>query len=728
MKMSKLSRNLNVVEVFEDFALDTQVMDFDIEDLVDYVKENADVFYWLNIESIWGRCGFIWDVYENKGHFNNTSIKFNTLPRIPDPHRIKTLRDMFKKLSGGTYYINDNDWDNITELGEWGNSNQTFIFNMPSANFTRIAGGTSIYQPMSPLGDNIDWSSLKDVSSIFRLKITDGNRDFIPLDVDEIFNSLSAFSMGNLYLFLDSKESQEESIILNNIPDVLPFSQANHSFRIQEGTIDRFTLYRQHIDEEGTEAIRSLFLKSASEYYWPYPDVENPPIIRYVRSSISSLSSSAVSLFTPQTASEENFINCKVVPGYKRNFTWEEDVVIPHEYDVFNNPDHKVKYMNSTYVSASKDIEYSIKTGAAFYSNRVSFEHRLNLNVDMSLLILLDSDPSFTYVGNEKDLPVQGKPWSSSYALQWFEENDNTACGFTQNTYSNTLYKAVYHTISVLNSGIVFYDESGIVELTSRAGQLYKRTPTIENRPVNKQVSIIRTADGCVLHLNASYVNVLMLQDIYYKFGYVTIPHDTPYKIIFDSDSRGASQFTIIDCIQADYTIPNVFDFSNVTIKEGYEIQDMVGFSSFDYYLFRHNFLAGFAEVFITVDPTLDFIWQGDIKIVHNTTRKCSELMEKLQVGFIYDYPLSRVKQISTPTGTGNKIHLEGGFVFSLNDEDTVGNSEGVEYFLSKFKFRENPTPKENQLYLNSEQYALFTPEQVALLLDNGWEVIEVVF
>lgn len=54
-------RNLTISKTFDDFALDTTRIDFDIEDLVSYCEAVTNVLYWINIESVWGPIGFEWD-------------------------------------------------------------------------------------------------------------------------------------------------------------------------------------------------------------------------------------------------------------------------------------------------------------------------------------------------------------------------------------------------------------------------------------------------------------------------------------------------------------------------------------------------------------------------------------------------------------------------------------------------------------------------------------------
>ena len=57
-------RNLVVCETFDDFAAAVENTDFTVEDVVGYVVSLTNVYYWLNVESVWGAIGFTWDVNE----------------------------------------------------------------------------------------------------------------------------------------------------------------------------------------------------------------------------------------------------------------------------------------------------------------------------------------------------------------------------------------------------------------------------------------------------------------------------------------------------------------------------------------------------------------------------------------------------------------------------------------------------------------------------------------
>lgn len=702
MNQKKLSKNINVVKTFNDFAQDTQLVDFDYEDLVDYVTENADVFYWLNIESIWGRCGFIWDTYENYGHFNKTSLVFGALPKIPDPERIKSLYGLFTQLNGGTYTINDNNWEHIDTLGGWGNQNQTIIMNMPSANFTKldIKQYDSTYYPFVNL-DNVDWSTLKNT---FKLKITDDNKNIVKLDVSKL---IETGSLSKIQLNFDSAKKQEESINLYNIPEVIPYSSRSRSFQCSTSPTE-YTLYRQYVDEEETQqASRTIFplayYNDSKTFFWPFQDEENPPI--YMEGNITSMN-------------EANFVNCTVLPAYKNNYTHEDKIEIPEEYDIFNNPNHKIRYYSSNYV---------IKPGVAYYNNILKFTSKLDLRINIDLVKQMNTAPSFTYSGVTINLDQSNIeiPESSEESLQKLSEGEEAAIVAIQNKYdyssSNGLTKQL---IAYGDPGITLYSTSDDKVSCASYCTWTSLVPTIDGKYV-ECINVINSDKDLSYAYSTDYGlsrNIIMLQDIYYNSGYLYIPKDTKHKIILNDKSKTSNSFILIDCDTSN--IPNIFDFTDVSIKEGNEIQDKVTFSSFYNLYFKHE---KDSPEFITVDDTLDLIWKDTIYIVSNPTKSCLELMQLFKSNNIFEYPLNKVKQIGTTDGKGYQIHIEGGYVLSLKEGATEGDAEGVEYFLSKFKFNPDSKPKENSLYLNSEQRSLFTEDQIKLLNDNGWEVVEVI-
>lgn len=721
-ELNKLSRNLNVAQTFNDFSLDTQTVDSSWEDLVDYVIENADVFYWLNIESIWGRCGFVWDTYENQGHFNNVSIKFNVLPRIPDPHRIKTFRGLFTNLDARTYTINDNNWEHIDTIGDWGNSNQTLIINMPSATFTKVAmpsrGSSPNYKFLQPI-DSLEWDGLPSINSsyYFNLIIDDDNKDIVKLNVSKILNTAKSSRLS--LSFLTTSTRQRDIDIFKNIPEIFP-NNWNKTIYIlgSNGNLSEYTLYRQYInEEETTQCSRTLFSVGDLNYnnrqrflYWPYPEEDNPPI-NYI-----------FAYWNPKTLQNQErfFINCKVVPVYRTNYIHNDQLDIPQDYDIFNNPNHKVKYYNNG----------NIINGTAYWNNLLQFSTKLNLRCNVSLMESMYYPPTFhLHTDQPHDFTSSLEHITLKSIVEELSTNEDIFRVFRQDeNYYEDPNGIAYSTSICADTGITFYDDSKAIHYSYNLFHLYdvaNTNFTVNNRKVNYKLQLVRTDPDHQLILEyASGGYVILNQDIIYKTGLVIFSQDTQYKIVFNSSSSTLRGAIVADCVIGKATIPNIFDFSDTTLKEGYEVQDLVGFKSFNTYLYSSKLKS---PNFITVDSTLDFILQGILYLVNKPTKSVHDVMKLYQRDDVFSYPLNRVKQIGTPDDSGHKIHLEGGYVLSLDENATVGDAEGVEYFLSKFKFREGAQPKENSLFLNSEQYALFTQEQIKLLNDNGWEVIEVI-
>lgn len=118
--MSKIeNRNLIVVDTFDEFARATKDMDFSVEDLVAYITNISQVFYWLNVESVWGRMGFVWDSLDHStnqgyGHFVTTQIPFTVIPSLPDGERITAMiGDTFNSISTNELTVLRSNWENL---------------------------------------------------------------------------------------------------------------------------------------------------------------------------------------------------------------------------------------------------------------------------------------------------------------------------------------------------------------------------------------------------------------------------------------------------------------------------------------------------------------------------------------------------------------------------------------------------------------------------------------
>ena len=140
------NRNLIVVSEFDEFAQATENMDFSVEDLVAYITNISQVFYWLNVESVWGRMGFVWDHLENNkgyGHFVTTQIPFTVIPSLPDGERITEMQQNFLSSTSVNTILKSN-WANLNHvyLQFSGTLNADFT-GAPLINTTRVLSNSS---------------------------------------------------------------------------------------------------------------------------------------------------------------------------------------------------------------------------------------------------------------------------------------------------------------------------------------------------------------------------------------------------------------------------------------------------------------------------------------------------------------------------------------------------------------------------------------------------------
>lgn len=169
------TRNLVVCDVFDDFAAAVNKTDFIVEDCVGYVVSLANVYYWLNVETVWGAIGFTWTytedvsddearefphpyyrmkhveadgtniemddewLIENKvkrgyGVFNRTTIPFTHIPALPDGYRIMRFTgSTIQNIASNIIYIDKSDWRNLTNINSLCNSNKTIYADFDGA-------------------------------------------------------------------------------------------------------------------------------------------------------------------------------------------------------------------------------------------------------------------------------------------------------------------------------------------------------------------------------------------------------------------------------------------------------------------------------------------------------------------------------------------------------------------------------------------------------------------
>lgn len=111
------SKNLPVVETYEEFGEKLNEIDFSQEDFAALVTDLTSVLYADSLETIWGFIGFQWDEYNNYGHFNARSFEIKYIPQIPDPERIQKFpRNFISSMNDKEIIIGYNNFINLTEI------------------------------------------------------------------------------------------------------------------------------------------------------------------------------------------------------------------------------------------------------------------------------------------------------------------------------------------------------------------------------------------------------------------------------------------------------------------------------------------------------------------------------------------------------------------------------------------------------------------------------------
>lgn len=241
-------RNLVLGQIFDDFSLSTEIINFNQEDLCSYIINDSNNYYWLNIESVWGPMGFIWDVYNDYGHFSTSNKNYMVLPKVPDGERIKHLNKLIATIPCT-------------------NDSKTNLFKILKSNWSKLENLEYIFMSDDDSGNNnlasyIDadfTDSLSEQNDTTRIGLTDRfmygylylkyNGYILPLQVLDSVGIDIVFDNKNIDKLFIGTKSNENIIysvtnfsIIWNVSDVLDIRRIfkNIIFRIND--IDDITL------------------------------------------------------------------------------------------------------------------------------------------------------------------------------------------------------------------------------------------------------------------------------------------------------------------------------------------------------------------------------------------------------------------------------------------------------------------------------------------------------
>ena len=125
---------------YDDFAQDTENIDYTQEDYLSQVLDITSVLYTNSLESIWGFLGFVWDVFNDYGHFNTITMPFSIIPQIPDGQRIKQFKEnMFTAIASRDIELLNSNFINLESVEGIANyNNKRFILHLYNTKVNRF--------------------------------------------------------------------------------------------------------------------------------------------------------------------------------------------------------------------------------------------------------------------------------------------------------------------------------------------------------------------------------------------------------------------------------------------------------------------------------------------------------------------------------------------------------------------------------------------------------------
>lgn len=206
MKVSDLKpKHLVLGQEYDDFSKATDRVDFSKEDLACQVVGLTSVYYWINTESVWGPLGFVWDVYNEYGHFSKSTIDFNYIPKIPDSHRHATLKGTFNTINRNLIFL-DSGWNHITDFYNLYNRSGSNIIDWYCDSLSNIENninvqytGSSRYNEHYILRGSLDDTTVSYPCNVhlilenknkLNLNLVTGNNDVCNIYVDDIISDI----------------------------------------------------------------------------------------------------------------------------------------------------------------------------------------------------------------------------------------------------------------------------------------------------------------------------------------------------------------------------------------------------------------------------------------------------------------------------------------------------------------------------------------------------------
>lgn len=483
-------RNLIVGNVFDDFALSTENIDFDVEDLCSYVISDVTNYYWLNIESIWSRIGFIWDKMDEYGHFSSSNINFTIIPKIPDPHRIQNFHNTFVSLTNYVRLI-DSGWISLKDpLLSTNSINMLYEYNIASApafkstnmddQYQLLFLGNDLINPNAYLYINRDCSNdAKKMFEVLPALRIDNNNKYINIPTTSI-KSMAYRKSSEKYrdwsIIWQSKDAFDFKYILKDKEEGISFDTSNYSNNqmIVHINKDSNNVQNTDLNIQCTEYNLDSIFKSAdnNDSFIIYYNV--PRILQY-KESYSSYAEYANDIKKQSNVitvnQRDGFIPIKIYPSYQRVLIEYDSTVINNRSIITYNDTSMLDSYYDNYLILDNDMQnntfpiYNNSNNKYYFKNCqfINIEHPFTLDLTQInqpiQLFEIENIPSFNVIHMDSDVLERVKS-SSVYDdyFVWFSINCSNYCNI--NLYTNQSYWVSDNIVPVivLNNDVIYKD------------------------------------------------------------------------------------------------------------------------------------------------------------------------------------------------------------------------------------------------------------------------------
>lgn len=749
-------RNLTISKTIDDFAMDTAKLDFDVEDLVSYCEDITNILYWINIESVWGPLGFEWDQYDNYGHFHTNPVKFSILPRIPDPHRIKSFKGIFREIPKD-YIIQENDFVNVDTICNW--FDETFVTWPPISTTVKFIAPVN---NITNIGDKDNYNvgtlhfigsleGVTNVNSYFpRLVIDKDNIHELKLPALQILNSpVSMPRQGLLEIYISDPNKImtgcDLTEVFKEIPDDYVYinSFSNHFPVLCADTVDRessvFKLYKAQVKDRTvlTSFIRTKHDSKYKEIIYDVNGYENEDVLMVAQTKPER---GTVIRFTQEPVNNFcKFCNQDLAEG-KIYDTWDFTKENDQKYNLFVNPHSQSEGAFLTYKSYNNGLQ--LEQPYIYCYNKIDCSAPLKFDINLKVY----KQNIQTHAFCQEVLSVQttvSKDWprldlfsnpTQSQVIDFIESNkDNLFLKFylSQGSLSPTCF---------LMNDINYLEYDGIDQDICISSTYFKFQDLYNANTIYLNDSIDKFKG-----VSYEEASVLLIKDIKAtNIGTLIIPLECTYKVY------PVDNYLSINSIYLFSTnIPKIFDYPELALPisdpENYEHNRSIRQNIRFYPFTKANLVQpiklsyGSAQgigsdgrpdsgIYITTDQefilTSSSMGANDIYLTATTKSKYVNQWDILNNSHLpIIAPLSKI--LAFDYGNYNFA-----YTYYFIDEGSDSTQEKAEH-MTEFvnKCMRNPAylgqKDKGEITLNSTQYKLITPEQIDSLVQYGWAVTE---